>query len=133
MLPWEKRFACKLATYVAAAVTTFVALEVFRVAVPALAWLFAGVRILTVIAVVRVVMSVDVAVEVGGAMEPGACSDEDAAGEPLRAVVTVRGAAVGRGFVVAVRACGSGTDAYADLGLSLGRGRNEETQTGCSR
>ena len=131
--PGGKIRAKKLAAYVASAVTTFVALEVFGVTVPALAWLFAGVRVLAVVAVVGVVSVVNVAVEVCRAVEPRASSDEDSAGEPLRAVVAVGGAAVGRGFVVAVGACGSDADAYTDLGLGLGRGRNEETQTGCSR
>ena len=131
--PGRKDSREKLAAYVAPAVMTFVALEVFRVSVPAFAWLLAGVRVLAVIAVFGMVGVVHIAVEVGGAVEPGASSDEDSAGEPLRAVVAVGGAAVGRGFVVAVGACGSDADAYTDLGLGLGRGRNEETQTGCSR
>jgi hypothetical protein len=117
----------------ASAVTTFVAMEVFRVSVPTITWFFAGVRVLAMIAMVGVVMGVDVPMEVRGAVEPGACSDEDSAGEPLRAVVAVRGAVIGRSFIVAVRACGSYADAYADLGVGWGRSCDKETQTSENR
>jgi hypothetical protein len=127
--PWES-----LAAYVASAVMTFVAMEVFRVAVPAVAGPLAGVGVLAVIAVLGMVGVVDVAVEVLGAMEPGADSDEDAAaGEPLWAVVAVGSAGVGRDFIVSVGACWCDADDYAYLGLGSGRGCYKETQTGNRR
>jgi hypothetical protein len=115
-----------------AAITHFVAVEVFGAAIPAIAGVFPGVRILTVVAVFRMEVVVDVAAEVVGTVEPGTGSDEDATSEPLRAIVTIGSAVVGRNIVVAV-----GTDwRYANpdgnLGLRLRRRGYCKTQTcGC--
>jgi hypothetical protein len=92
-----------------------------------------GVRRRSPVAVVGVKVVIDMAVEVGGAVKPRAGSDKDSAGEPLRAIVPIRGAAVGSGFVITVRAIGS--DANVDANLGLGRpGRcSEERKTSYSR
>ena len=73
-----------------------------------------------VIAVAGIEVAIHGAVEVVGAMEPGAGSDEDAAIEPLRAVVAVRRAVVGGVVIVAVGAFGRGADIDADGNLGVG-------------
>jgi hypothetical protein len=118
---------------VAVAVVVFGAVEVFGVAVPAFAGFFTTCGVGAVIAVVGVVVSVDGTAEVFRAVEPGTGSDEDSAGEPLGTVVAIGSAVVGRDRVVAVRAFWRDADAYCDLGLGLGRGCYEETQTSNSR
>jgi hypothetical protein len=129
---WE-RSVHKLLDFVTVAVVVCGGMEVFCVSVPAFAGFFTTCGVRAVIAVFGVVVVVDGTAEVLGAVEPGAGSDEDSAGEPLRAVVAVGSAVIGRGSVVAVWALGGYTDGHADLGLGLGRGCYEETQTGdCS-
>jgi hypothetical protein len=106
-------FLVDLAVFVA----HFAAAEVFGVAVPAGARCFAAVGIRAVVSVIGMEAGIDVAVEVVMAVVPGAGADEDAAGEPLGAVVPV-GRAVVRGCgVVAIGANGSGADVDADLGI----------------
>jgi hypothetical protein len=73
------------------------------------------------VAVVGVEVIVYVATEVLRAVEPGAGTDKDAAREPLRAVVAVGCAGVGRDIIVAVGACGWGTDGDGDLRMCPGR------------
>ena len=65
-------------------------------------------------------MVVDVPTEVGRAVKPRASANEGAAGEPLGAVVTIRGAAIRSRIIVTVRAFRSCADFYADLGLCFG-------------
>ena len=98
-------------------VSHFSAAKVFGVAVPASAGRFAATGICAVIAVIGMVAGIDVAVEVVMAVVPGAGADEDAAVEPLRAVVAVGRAAVRACGVVAIGANGSGADVDADLGI----------------
>jgi hypothetical protein len=92
-----------------------VAVKIFDVAVPSCAGLFAGLRILAVVAIVRVKVIVDVSTEAGGTVEPWAGSDEDAARKPLRAVVAIRGAGIGRSLIVAVGAVRSYSNADSHL------------------
>lgn len=99
----------------AVAITHLVAVKVFDVTVPSCPGFFACPRILTVIAVVRVIVVVDVAVEVLRSVEPWASSNEDATGEPLRAVVAIRRAGIGRSLIVAVGAVGSYSNADSHL------------------
>src|ERR1700680_3001172 len=58
-------------------------------------------------------------------VKPRASTDEDTAGEPFRTVVAVGSTGVRSEVVVAVRACGFGTDGDVDLGLCFGSGRRE--------
>ena len=67
---------------------------------------------LAVVAIVDVVVVIYVAAEVFRSVEPRAGPDENTAGEPFRTVVAIRGAGVWRVVVIAVRAHGSGSDAY---------------------
>ena len=68
------------------------ALEIVRfVAVEVVEGVLAAVGKWAVVAMMRVVAVVDVTVKPAGAVEPGTRSDEDAAVEPVRAVVAVRG------------------------------------------
>ena len=73
------------------------------------------------VAVMRIEAVIDVAVETARTMEPGAGTDEDAAGEPVRAVVAVGCTAVWRVVEVAVRACGCAADIDADGNLAACR------------
>jgi hypothetical protein len=85
----------------------------------------------SMVAIVGVEVIVYVTVEVGRAMKPRTSTDESTAGEPLRAVVTIRGAAIGRGVVVAIGTSRGRPDVDADLGLSL-RGIYCKAETGNS-
>jgi anti-sigma-K factor RskA len=109
------------AAYVAVSVTHLVAMEVFHVfGMKISARGFSTGMVWSVIAMLRVVVVVYVTVEVIRAVKPGTRPDEETAAEPLRAVVAVGSAVVGRGFVVAIRAHRSRADVDADLGLRLG-------------
>jgi len=82
--------------------------------------LIATVGLGAVIAVLRVETVIDVAVEALRTMKPRAGANEYAAGKPLRTVVAVRRAVVGRNVIVAIRALGRDSDADTYLGLGLG-------------
>src|ERR1700722_14351050 len=84
----------------------------------------------SVIAVTRIEAVIDVAVETGVPMEPGTGSDEDSVGEPVRPVIAVRRAFIGRIVKVPVRANWSYSDADADGDL-CGRGRHATKQGNC--
>ena len=81
------------------------------------------------VAMVGVEVIVYVAAELGAAMKPWAGTDEDAAGEPLRAVVAVRSAAIGRRFVISIGADRGWSDVDADLSFGF-RSIGYETQAG---
>ncbi len=62
------------------------------------------------------------AIVAGAAAIPGACTDKEAAVEPLRAVVAIGRAVIGRKAIVAIRANRSGaTDVYTERNLAAGR------------
>jgi hypothetical protein len=65
------------------------------------------------------------AVKVIRAVKPRASTDEDTAGEPFRTVVAVGSTGVRSEVVVAVRACGFGTEVDVNLSLCFGSGRRE--------
>jgi hypothetical protein len=65
------------------------------------------------------------AVKVIRAVKPRASTDEDTAGEPFRTVVAVGSTGVRSEVVVAVRACGFGTEVDVNLSLCFGTGRRE--------
>jgi hypothetical protein len=98
-------------------VAHFVAFEVFNVVDGPGGVLAAG-RIWAVVSVVRMEMIVDVTLKTLWAVEPRADADEDAAAEPLRAVITVGSAVVGWNVVIAVGAYRrwSNFDGYLSLG-----------------
>lgn len=88
----------------------------------------------TVIAVAGIIGVVHIAVEVGRAVEPATSTDEDAAIEPLWAVVAVGGAVIGRVVVVAVWADRWAADVYAEGNLGLCcRCRGEKEPSGDGR
>jgi hypothetical protein len=68
----------------------------------------------TVVAVVWVIAVINVAVEAVRAVEPWAGADEHSTGEPVRAVVAIGGAVVGRIVVVAIRADWGRAEVYTD-------------------
>jgi hypothetical protein len=59
------------------------------------------------------------------AVKPRASTDEDTAGEPFRTVVAVGSTGVRSEVVVAVWACGFGTEVDVNLSLCFGSGRRE--------
>jgi hypothetical protein len=70
-------------------------------------------------------------------MKPGTGADEDATGEPIWTVVTIRGARIRRVVIIAILTCGrpaiiSVTRSYADtnpnLRLGVSRGNHQNTQ-----
>jgi len=85
----------------------------------------AAVRYRTSITTVDIEMVIYMAAKVFIAVKPRASTDEDTAGEPFRTVVAVGSTGVRSEVVVAVRACGFGTDVDANLSLCFGSGRRE--------
>src|SRR3984885_6406736 len=81
------------------------------------------------VAVLRMEVIVYVAAEAFRTMEPRARADEDAAGKPLRAVVAVGGALVGRCIIIAIGTYRRNSD--IDCYLSL-RFRCAYRETHCS-
>jgi hypothetical protein len=114
---------------VAVAVVHLVSVEVLGGAVPSVTRPVATIGKITMVAMVGVKVIVYVAAEVGVAMKPWAGTEEDTSGEPLGSVITVGGALVGRGFVVAIRTGRGWSDVDADLRLGFGS-ICCETQTG---
>jgi hypothetical protein len=106
--------------FAAVSVVHLVSVEVLGGAVPTFPGTLAMVWKLTMVAMVGMEVIVYVAAEVGGAMKPWAGTDEDAAGEPLGAVVAVGSALVGRGFIVSIGAGRGCSDVDADLSFRLG-------------
>jgi hypothetical protein len=112
------------AAHMAAPITHLVPVEVIEGPVTML-------RNWTVIAVMWIEAVVHVAVEVVGAMEPRAGSDKDTAGEPLRPIVPVRGAAI-RGVVeVTVRASRRHSDIDGDSSRCWARDTQDSSCQDC--
>lgn len=86
-----------------------------------------------VIAMIDVEVVIYVAMEAMWAVEPGACSDKDAAIEPFRPIIAVRGAVVGSVVIVSVRTNRRGTDLDGDLGVRFGRADEEERAYCCQQ
>jgi len=105
----------------AVAVAHFVAFEVFDV-VDGPDGVLAAFGMRAVVSVVGMEMIIDVAVKTLRTMKPGPDADEDAAGEPLRAVIAVGSAVVGWNVVIAVgtNRRWSNLDGYLSLGLGSG-------------
>jgi len=94
-----------IAADVASSVASFVGLEVLK-------GRCATLRQGSVITLMWIPAVIDVAIEAMRTMEPGAGPQEDSAGEPIRPIVAVRSAVVGRVVEVSVGAyrCGSDVD-----------------------
>jgi hypothetical protein len=71
------------------------------------------------IAVIGMITVIHVASKVVRAMKPRAGANERTTGKPFRAVVAVGSAAIRSSVIVAIRACGSGSNFEADVDLSL--------------
>ena len=69
-------------------------------------------RVLAVPSIVVIVVVINVSPEMGRAAVPGSSADKDSAGKPLRSVVAIRRAIVGRIVEVAVRAYGRGANLH---------------------
>jgi hypothetical protein len=104
--------------YVALSIAGFVRLEVGERLRPAI-------RQRAAVTVARVVAVVDVAVEAARAMEPGSRADEDAADEPVGAVVAIGSAVIRRVIEVTVGAYWRYSDADHNLGGGNGYGRQQ--------
>jgi hypothetical protein len=75
---------------------------------------------------VNIEMVIYMAVKVSRAVKPRASTDEDTTVKPFRAVVALGSTGVRSKVIVAVRACGFGSDIDADLSIRFGSGRHEE-------
>lgn len=82
--------------------------------------LVATIGVGTAIAVLRMVVIIYVAVEIGRAVKPRTSADEYSIYEPLRAIVAVGSAIVGRHVVIAVGAHRRNTNLDTDLSVSRG-------------
>jgi hypothetical protein len=78
---------------------------------------FAAGREWAFVTVVGMVVVIYVSAEVVRTMEPATGSDEDSAIEPLRAVIAIRGAVVGRNIVVAIGTVRGGSDFDGNLSV----------------
>src|SRR5271170_5579062 len=108
-------------------------MEVFHVfGMKVRAWGLAPGGVWSLIAMLRMVVVIYVTVEVIWTVKPGASPDEDTAAKPLRAVVAVGSAVVGRNVVVAVGAHRSWADVDADLSLRFRRGYGDTESSHCS-
>ena len=67
-------------------------------------WPLAACRVRPVVALTIIQVVIDMSVKMIRPVIPGSCPDEDTAGEPFRAIVTIRSAVVRRRLVVPVRA-----------------------------
>jgi hypothetical protein len=76
--------------------------------------------------VMNIEMIVYVAAKVCRAVEPRTGTNEDAASEPLRAVVAVGSAVVRSEVIVAIRACGFVIEPVVDQIVRVGSSRREE-------
>jgi hypothetical protein len=85
----------------------------------------AAVRDRTSITTVDIEMVIYMAAKVIRAVKPWAGTDEDSADEPFRTVVAVGSTGVRSEVVIAVRACGFGTEVDINLSLRFGSGRRE--------
>lgn len=121
------------ADYVAASITHFVAFEVGDMTdgLSCFGPVTAG-GMRAVVSVVGMEMIIDVAVETLGAMKPGAGADEDATSKPLRAIIAVGSAIVGRNVIVAVGAHRRNSDIYGNLSLRFGSINRKTNCSNCS-
>ena len=111
---------------VTASIAHFVAFEVLNLIETLSRFSFlATSRLGAVISMLRMETVIYVAVEAGRAVKPRASADEDAATKPLRAVVAVGGALVGRGVIVTIGTFRRGSDFDAYLSLCFGSGSHE--------
>ena len=82
---------------------------------------FAAMRVFAVITVAAIVVPIDVTPEVAVATKPWTSAEKNAVWEPLRSVVAIRGAIVGRVIEVAVGTHGRWTDLDCNLCLGFRR------------
>jgi hypothetical protein len=105
-----------IAVIVADFIVILIAAEVpFPAYVAAPIGVFAASREWSAIAEVGIVFMVDVAVETNGAAKPGSCAKEDAACEPLRAIIAKGRALVWSVIEIAIGANRRDSDADCDL------------------
>jgi len=74
----------------------------------------------------KIEMMIDVSIEMVGAVKPGSRADENAAGEPLRAVIAIWSAVIRWNLVVAVWANRGLSNIYRNLRVGLVSGRYEK-------
>lgn len=96
-------------------------------------WMRTALWIWTVIAVTIVEAVIYVAVEAVRAVEPWSGADEDAAREPLRAIVAIRSTGIRRCFVVTIRTYGRCTYLHSDLRVGFRAGNKEQTSSSKSQ
>jgi hypothetical protein len=90
--------------------------------------MLAAAWIRSVITFTEVEVMVDVSVEMLRPMEPWPCSDKNASIEPLRTIVAIGSAVIGRNFIVSVRAGRWSSYTDRNLGRSFVSGSDEQTR-----
>jgi hypothetical protein len=110
--------------YVAASVTHFIAFEVFD-SIDRVGRSLASGRQRPPVSVLRMKASVHVTAKVFRSVKPWTDANENAAGEPLRAVVAIGSAIIRRYIIVAVRALWRSSDLDAYLSLCFRSGHCE--------
>jgi hypothetical protein len=78
-------------------------------------WVLTARREPTVVSLTEIVVMIDMPIEMLRPMKPGSSTDEYTALEPLRAIITIRGAVVRRYFIVPIRTNRWGTNTYRNL------------------
>ena len=114
------------ASYMATTVALFVTFKVCSVDTFVFIGFLTGLWHWAFIAVVGMVAVVHMTAEVVMTVKPWACADEDAAGKPLRTVVTGRGTSVRSNVIVTVRAYGLYSHADRNLSRRWGSSYREE-------
>ncbi len=69
-----------------------------------LRWMLAPRRKISMVALAVIEAVINVSVESVRPVKPGPGANEEAAGKPLRAIVTIRGTVIRRGLIVSIRA-----------------------------
>lgn len=76
---------------------------------------FTASRQRSMITLAKVEIVIDVTVKMIGPVIPGPGADEDTARKPLRTIVAIRGAIIGRRLVISIRANRSAPEAYRNM------------------
>jgi hypothetical protein len=120
--------ATAMGDYVPATVAHFVPA---KVGVTMSYGVFSALRNMPVVAAVYVVAVVYVTMEAAWSMKPWPCADEDPAAKPLRPIVAIRCAGIGRVIIISVGAYRRRADLHRDLSLRTGRRNNKQHAECC--
>ncbi len=94
---------------------------------------FAAAWMWSVITIVRIEGVVYAAMKPAGSVKPGPGTEEDAAIEPFRPVVAIRGTVIGRVIVITVRAGRRDADTDGNLCLCIGSNAKQCSYSRCCK